>query len=175
MRISYISKDYKITNKFKEILEKKLEKLEKYFSKSFDIKVNCHTQGDDLKLELTINGDGMFVRSEVVSSNMYNNIDLAMPKIEKQIVKASSRSKSKQSIKDFANNLEFLTEMPVLDTSKVVKKKSFELVPLTIDDAKFNLEALGHSFYIFLNAETGKVNVLYKRNAGNLGVIEVVF
>lgn len=174
MKIKYVAKDYKITNKFKEILEKKLEKLEKYFTKNFDIKVNCTMQGDTNKLELTVNGDNMFLRSEVASDNMYNNIDLALPKIEKQIVKASSRNKTK-SIKDFTSGLEFLTEMPVLDTSKVVKKKSFELVPLTVNDAKFNLEALGHSFYIFLNAETGKVNVLYKRDAGNLGLIEVVF
>lgn len=172
MNIQYVSKDYKITNKFKEILEKKLEKLNKYFSNNVDIKVNCTKQGDFDKLELTVSSEGTFVRSEVTSDNMYNNIDLALPKIEKQIVKASSRAKSRQ-IKDFASELEFLTELPVLDTSKVVRKKTFELVPLTIDDAKFNLEALGHSFYIFLNAETGKVNVLYKRNLGNLGLIEV--
>ncbi len=174
MKIKYIAKDYKITNKFKEILEKKLEKLEKYFSKSFDVKINCTKQGDNDKLELTVSGDNLFIRSEVVSENMYSNIDLALPKIEKQIVKQFSRTKTKTT-KDFASSLEFLTEMPVLDTSKVVKKKSFELVPLTVNDAKFNLEALGHSFYIFLNAETGKVNVLYKREAGNLGLIEVLF
>lgn len=174
MKVKYISKDYKITNNFKEILEKKLSKLEKYFSKNFDIKVNCTKQGDNDKLEITVNGDNLFLRSEVVGENMYNNIDLALPKIERQIVKQSSRSKSK-NVKEFANSLEFLTEMPVLDTSKVVKKKTFELVPLTVNDAKFNLEALGHAFYIFLNAETGKVNVLYKREVGNLGLIEVVF
>ena len=59
--------------------------------------------------------------------------------------------------------------------NSVVKVKKFDLDPLTVEDAKFNLDALGHSFYIFLNAETGKVSVLYKRQFGDLGLIEVNF
>lgn len=176
MNINYVSKNYKISDRFKEILEKKLSKLEKYFSKSYEIKVNCSQIGDMDKLEITINADGLFVRSEVLSDNMYNNIDLSMPKIEKQIVKASTKTRSKL-FKEISNSseLEFLNEIPNDKPLKVVKSKRFELEPLTLDDAENNLEALGHSFYVFLNAKSGCVNVIYKRNDGDLGLIEVDF
>lgn len=172
MRINYVAKNYKISNKFKEIIEKKLEKLSKYFRKDYEVKVNCIEQGDVQKLEITINADGMFLRSEVVSDNMYNNIDLAMPKIEKQIIKNSSRDKSK-FLRTVNDPFEFLTEVPAAVSPKLVRKKRFELEPLTIEDAETNMLALGHNFYIFLNVETGKVSVLYSRADNDLGLIEV--
>ena len=175
MDIKYVSKNYKISDRFKEILEKKLSKLEKYFSKNYEVKVNCAQVGDMDKLEVTINADGLFIRSEVMSDNMYNNIDLSMPKIERQIVKASSKSKSKVFKNVSTTELEFIDEIPTEKPLKVVRSKRFELEPLTLDDAENNLEALGHSFYVFLNAKSGCVNVLYKRNDGDLGLIEVDF
>ena len=173
MNIKYISKNYKISNKFKEILEKKLEKLSKYFEKDYDIKVSCTEQNKNEKLEITINADGLFLRSEVVSDNMYNNIDVALPKIEKQIVKNSSKYKTK--FKKDVVGLEYLTEMPSLDLPKIARVKRFELEPMTELDAEAQMEALGHTFFIFLNAKTGLVSVLYKRNDNNLGMIEITY
>ena len=95
MKITYTSKNYDLTDKFKDILEKKLNKLEKYFDANAQVKVNCINQAKQDKLEITINCKGMFFRSEVLSDNMYNNIDLALPKIERQIVKQGSKLKSK--------------------------------------------------------------------------------
>ena len=172
MKINYISKNYKISDRFKEIIEKKLAKLEKHFNKNYDVKVNCIEQNDVHKLEVSINADGMFFRSEVVSDNMFNNIDLALPKVERQIVKLGAKTKTK-AIKDFAPELEFLDELPKEEVYKVVKTKRFELEPMTIEDAEFNLDMLGHSFYVFLNAKTGEVNILYKRTDGNLGLMEL--
>ena len=172
MKIKYYSKDYKISDKFKEILEKKLDKLSKYFPKDYDIKVCCTKQNKNEKLEITINADGLFLRSEVTSDEMYNNIDVALPKIEKQIVK--NNGKSKQRFKNVEKDmLEFLTEMPVVSPEKVVKTKRFELEPMTLEDAEAQMEALEHTFFIFLNAETGLVSVLYKRNDNHLGLIEI--
>lgn len=174
MKINYISKNYKIGTRFKEVLEKKLMKLQKYFTKDCDIKVNCSEQADVEKLEITIKADNLFIRTEVVSDNMYNNIDTALPKIEKQIIKAISRNKTR-NVKEFANELEFITELPVVEKNKIVKTKKFELDPITVDDAEYNMDALGQNFFIFLNAETGNVNVIYKRTDGNLGLIEVTY
>lgn len=174
MNIKYYSKDYKISDKFKEIIEKKLGKLSKYFPKDYDIKVCCTQQGKNEKLEITINADGLFLRSEVVSDEMYNNIDLALPKIEKQIVK--NNGKYKQKFRNVEKDtFEFLTEMPEILPEKVVKTKRFELEPTTIEDAEAQMEALGHTFYIFLNAETGLVSVIYKRNDNQLGMIEITY
>ncbi len=174
MKINYVSKNYKISNRFKEIIEKKLSKLEKYFNKNFDVKVNCIEQKDINKLEVSINADGMFFRSEVSSDNMFNNIDLALPKIERQIVKICAKSKTRTN-KELTESLEFIEELPLMEVDKVVKTKRFELEPMTVDDAKFNLDMLGHSFYVFLNAKTGEVNIIYKRTDGNLGLIEIEY
>ena len=171
MNIKYVSKNYKISDKFKDVLERKLEKLDKYFEKEYDVKVSCSEQNDSEKLEITINADGLFLRSEVVSDNMYNNIDLALPKIEKQIVKSATKYKTK--FKRDVMGFEYLTEMPDLTMPKIAKVKKFELEPMTELDAEAQMEALGHTFFVFLNAKTGLVSVLYKRNDNNLGMIEI--
>mgnify|MGYP002532150284 FL=1 len=175
MKISYTSKNYNISDKFKDILEKKLAKLERYFDEDVSVKVNCIEQAKQDKLEVTINARGMFFRSEVLSDNMYNNIDLALPKIEKQIIKQGSKFKSKLKRDAFANAEammeELVKEEPTLP--KLVKVKKFDLDPLTVEDAAAYMEALDHNFYVFLNAETGKVCVVYKRNDKDYGLIEV--
>lgn len=176
MKIKYLSKNYKISSNFKEILEKKLNKLDKYFTSDSQCKVNATKEGNSYKLELTINAKGAFFRSEVLSDNMYNNIDLAMPKIEKQIIKHSDKFADKFRPDAFAvPDLMFLSEKPELSPSKVVKTKRFELVPSTVEDAVAQMEALEHNFYIFLNVETGLVSVVYRRNDSNNGLIEVTF
>ena len=172
MEIKYIAKNYKISDKLKEVIEKKLSKLEKYFNKDVDVKVACTEQNDNCKLEVTINSAGLFIRSEVSSDNMYNNIDLAMPKLERQIVKNNKKYKNKFAEKP-VDSFEYLEEAPAESKKKVVKTKSFELAPISVEDAEAYMDAVGHSFYVFLNGETGEVNVLYRRNDGNLGLIEV--
>ncbi len=173
MEIKYIAKNYKISDKLKDIIEKKLSKLEKYFNKDVDVKVACIEQNEKHKLEITINSAGLFIRSEVTSDNMYNNIDLALPKLERQIVKNTKRYKNKFAEKPVVEAFEYIEEEPEVLPSKIVKNKSFELDPISVDDAQAYMEAVGHNFYVFLNGESGEINILYKRNDGNLGLIEV--
>lgn len=173
MNIKYVAKNYKISDKFKEIIEKKLSKIEKYFSKNVDVKVACSEQNGNCKLELTINTSGLYLRSEVISDNMYNNIDTALPKLEKQIVKNTKKMKDKFADKSNFGELEFIEEEPKFEEARVVKTKTFELDPISVEDAEAYMEAVGHNFYVFLNGETGEINVLYKRNDGDLGLIEV--
>ena len=176
MKISYVQRNYKVADKFKEVLEKKLEKLERYFVNEIEVKVNCEEQNKVQKLEVTVNADRFTFRSEVKSDNMYNNIDQVLPKLEKQIIKNSSKYKSKYKKGGIKReDLQFIEETPEEESLKVVKKKSFEVYPVSLKDAQDNMEALDHSFYIFINEETGKLNVMYERDDGNLGVIEVVY
>ena len=177
MKITYTAKNYNVSEKFKEILEKKLNKLEKYFDDDVTVKVNCIEQAKQNKLEVTINSKGMFFRSEVSSDNMYNNIDLALPKLEKQIVKQGSKFKTKLKKDAFqTNELMFMEAVEETKSNpKLVKTKKFELDPLTVEDAEAYMEALDHNFYVFLNAETGNVNIIYKRNDKNYGLIEVTY
>lgn len=173
MDIKYVAKNYKISDKFKDVVEKKLSRIEKYFDRDVDVKVSCTEQNDRCKLELTINSSGLYLRSEVESDNMYNNIDTALPKLEKQIVKNTKKYRNKFAEKATFDTFEFLEEAPKMENYKVVKTKTFELDPISVEDAEAYMEAVGHNFYVFLNGETGEINVLYKRNDGNLGLIEV--
>ena len=164
---------YKATKRIKTIIEDKLAKLDKYFDDDPSAKVVLYKVAKQDKLEITISSKGLLFRCEVTSDNMYNNIDLALPKLEKQIVR--NREKLTQSKRTAAKSLEFLDEMPELKLPEVYKKKSFELDPIMVEEAKDAIERLGHTFYVFLNAETGKVNVLYKRRDDKYGLIEVNF
>ncbi len=173
MKITFVEKQYKIAKRFKDVMTEKLAKLDKYFGEDASARVVCSEQNKIQKLEVTITNKGLLYRSEVTSDNMYNNIDLALPKLEKQIVR--NREKLTQSKRTAAKSLEFLDEMPELKLPEVYKKKSFELDPIMVEEAKDAIERLGHTFYVFLNAETGKVNVLYKRRDDKYGLIEVNF
>jgi len=172
MDIKYVAKNYKISDKFKDVLEKKLGKMERYFNKDVDVKVVCTEQNERCKLELTINSAGLYLRSEVESDNMYNNIDTALPKLEKQIVKSTKKYKNKFAEKVSYDAFEFIDEEPKAEKHKVVKTKIFDLEPISVEDAEAFMDAVGHNFYVFLNGETGEISVLYRRNDGELGLIE---
>lgn len=173
MKITFVEKKYKIANRFKDVMTEKLSKLDKYFGKDATARVVCSEQNKVEKLEVTITNKGLLYRSEVKSDNMYNNIDLALPKLEKQIVR--NREKVTKSKRTAPKNVgfEFIEEMPEVKLPSVYKKKVFDLEPTLLEEAKDAIERLGHSFYVFLNAETGKVCVLYKRNDEKYGLIEV--
>lgn len=175
MKITFVEKKYKISNRFKDILTEKLDKLNKYFGDDATVRVVCSEQNKIEKLEITITNKGLLYRSEVSGLNMYENIDLALPKLEKQIVR--NREKVTKSKRNAPKNVgfEFLEEMPELELPEIYKKKVFDLDPIMVEEAKDAIERLGHTFYIFLNAETGKVNVIYRRNDNKFGLIEVNF
>lgn len=173
MKITFVERKYQIANHFKDVVADKLNKLNKYFGDGAEAKVVCSKQNNIEKLEINVINKGLLYRAEVSSDNMYDNIDLALPKLEKQIVR--NREKLTDSKRKSIKTFEFLEEMPELELPEVYKKKTFDLEPTLLEEAKDAMERLGHSFYIFLNAETGKVNLLYRRNDGKFGLIEVNF
>ena len=107
--------------------------------------------------------------AEVYGKNMYELIDLALPKLEKQIIKHHAKIKDKKfKLKDIATD-EVKTAEP---EKKVVRSKAFELTPMTVEDAIEEMELVGHDFYVFLNRASGNVSVLYTRHDGDYGLIE---
>ena len=172
MKIEILSRNYRANDRLKTIIEEKISKLDKYFGVDAKAKVVCSEQNKIKKMEITITNKGLLYRSEVASDNMFENIDLALPKIEKQIVRASEKLKDKKKKAKEVPVFEFIDEIPA-PLPEVYKKKSFDLDPLTVEDAAEYMDRIGHAFYIFLNAKTGKVNVLYKRKDDKLGLIEV--
>lgn len=174
MKIEFIEKNYDIGARLGTIIAKKINKLDKYFDSEVKARVVCKLENKTYKLELTIINKKNIFRAEVVGENMYENIDIALPKIERQIIKQSK--KSKESFKKNAfddKEFLFIEEEPELVSKDIIKRKTFDLEPITIEDAKLELENVDHDFYVFLNAETGMVNVLYKRKDDKLGLIEL--
>lgn len=168
-----MSKNYQISEKLDGIIREKVSKLDRYFEDSATAKIVCSKIKETYKLELTITDKGLLFRSEVSSDNMYQNIDLALPKVERQVVKYSSKLKDKlhksSSIKGMMFNDEFEFKP---EECKVSKSKNFVINPLTETEAIMELENSDHSFYVYLNPKTGKVNVIYKRFEGDYGIID---
>ena len=135
MKIEFIERNYKISKKLKEIISEKIERLSKYFGDDAKAKVLCSEQNKQKKLELTIVNKGVLYRSEVSSDDMFANIDLAMPKIERQIVRRKDKKIAKNRVKELPA-FEFLTEEPEIKLPDIFKKKVFDLEPITIEDAK---------------------------------------
>lgn len=166
---------YKAAKRIKTIIEDKLARLDKYFEDEANAKVVLIKVAKQEKLEITITCKGMLFRCEVVSDNMYNNIDYALPKLEKQIVRENEKKKDKKRGKNLVEfPFEFLEEKPE-ELPAIYKTKTFDLDPMLVDDARFAIERLGHDFFAFLNAESGRINILYRRKDGKFGLIDLKY
>ena len=173
MKIEFVEKNYDIGTKLKNLMQKKVDKLDRYFEDDAKARIVCSLQNKTFKLELTITCKKRLFRAEVVGENMYENIDFALPKIERQIVKFSKREKDLFKKSAFELGVfEFLTEEPQEKEKSIFKTKTFDLAPMTEEEAKLNMEMVGHEFYVFLNAKYNRVCVLYTRQDGDLGMIE---
>ena len=172
MKIEIVQRNYSAREKLIDLINKKLQRFEKYLSNSANAKVTLSRAGnlDKYKMEISITDKNLFVRSEVQTDNMYANLDTCLSKIERQVVRFAG--KHKDSIKNVdPMDLLFFDEIPEIEPAKIVKNKEFELEALTEDQAIEQIELIGNNFYIYRDSITGQVNVLYRRDDGNYGLI----
>ncbi|MDD4316861.1 MAG: ribosome-associated translation inhibitor RaiA [Clostridia bacterium] len=174
MRIEIVSKNYKPRENMKELLEKKISKFDKYFRKEAVAKVRLSMSGPEKHtMEITLGTEDVTVRSEVTGENMFDNIDIILPKIERQIVKYRKKFDNKlrkeafEAPSIYESNEGYNEEA----TGKVVRVKNFQIALTTVENAIQEMELLEHNFFVFVNAETKKVNVVYKRTDGDFGLI----
>ncbi|MDR1940519.1 MAG: ribosome-associated translation inhibitor RaiA [Clostridiales bacterium] len=176
MRIEITCKNnYTAGEKLKEIVAKKVERLGKYFDGDPLAKVNLgeNAAKKSYTMEITIKTGNTFLRAETTSENQYDNIDLIMPKIEKQIIKFKTK-RGEKAKKSGAAELQYLFMSGYDDSAglpKVTKRKAIDLTPMTEDEAIESIELVGHDFFVFSNSDTGFVNIVYKRKDGDYGVI----
>ena len=175
MRITITGRNLELTDGLKGAVEDKLGKLEKYFNPDTDIFVTLSVEKERQKIEVTILVKGNIIRSEQVSNDMYVSIDLVEEVIERQLKKYKKKIISKhQNAASFKK--EFIEkESDVDDEIRIIRTKKFDMKPMYPDDACVQMELLGHDFFVFCNAETEKVNVVYKRKGNTYGLIEPEF
>ena len=173
MRFIITGRNLEVTEGLRNAVESKLGKLEKYFDKDVDINVTLSVEKERQKIEVTIPVKGSIIRSEQTSSDMYVSIDLVEEVIERQLKKYKTKIiQSKQAAasaftQDYLDN-DYEEEPEV----KIVRSKRFGIKPMDPEEACVQMELLGHNFYVFSNAETGEVNVVYKRKGNTYGLIE---
>ncbi len=174
MKFDIYAKNYEVGEKLKSITEQKLAKLDKYFKEDETAaKVSFKKQGNSLTTEVMLDYNGKLVRATATSDNFYDNIDVILPKLEGQIRKHRTKFDKHNKNAAFSDAAIYdLKNQEEKEKRSVVKKKSFTLVPMTLKEAEEEMELLGHSFYVFLEAKTNTVQVLYKRTDGDLGLIE---
>ncbi len=173
MKFIIIGKNIDVTPGLKAAVEDKIGKLEKYFTTDTEVHVTLSVEKDRQKIEVTIPVKGNIIRAEEVSSDMYVSIDLVEEIIERQLKKYRTKLVDKQQEAAVFFKQEFLNEKIEDDEEiKIVRTKKFDIKPMYPEDACVQMELLGHSFFVFVNAETDEVNVVYKRKGGTYGIIE---
>lgn len=172
MKFTIVGKNINVTEGLRLAVEDKIGKLEKYFTPDTEVHVTLSVEKERQKIEVTIPVKGNIIRSEQVSNDMYVSIDLVEEIIERQLKKYKTRIIDKHqggsSFKqDFLEN-DYVDDEEI----KIVRTKRFDIKPMYPEDACVQMELLGHSFFVFVNAETDQVCVVYKRKGGTYGLIE---
>ncbi|MCI9647408.1 MAG: ribosome-associated translation inhibitor RaiA [Lachnospiraceae bacterium] len=178
MRIIISGKNIDITDGLRQAVEDKLSKLERYFTPETDIIVTLSIEKERQKIEVTIPVKGNIIRSEQVSNDMYVSIDLVEEVIERQLKKYKNKIiDQKQSAPSLQNFQKEYIEKEIEDDEdvKIIRTKRFGMKPMYPEDACVQMELLGHNFFVFQNAETEEVNVVYKRKGNTYGLIEPEF
>ncbi len=176
MKINITGKNIELTDGLKSAVDDKLSKLDKYFHKDTVANVTMSVEKERQKVEVTVPLKGHIIRAEQVSNDMYVSIDLVEEVIERQLKKYRSKLVTKKQTAGFFNE-EFadVDEDEDDDKINIIKTKRFGIKPMYPEDACVQMELLGHDFFVFMNAETDEVNVVYKRNGNTYGLIEPEF
>ena len=172
MRFTISGKNIEMTEGLRSAVMDKLSKLERYFTPETEIIVTMSVEKERQKIEVTIPVKGNIIRSEQVSNDMYVSIDLVEEVIERQLRKYKNKIVEKHQ--DGGNLRQEYIEKEVEEDEEVriIRTKQFGMKPMFAEDACIQMELLGHSFFVFRNAETDEVNVVYKRKGNTYGLIE---
>ena len=175
MNLVISGKNIDITEGLRSAVEEKIGKLERYFNDSTEVHVTLSTEKSRQKIEVTIPMKGSIIRAEETSSDMYVSIDLVEEVIERQLRKYKNKLIDKeQTVAQLSRT--FLEEESYDEEDiKIIRSKKFAMKPMDPEEACVQMELLGHNFFVFRNADTEEVNVVYKRKGSTYGLIEPEF
>lgn len=174
MKLIIYGKNIEVTERIKGQLEDKLKKLDKYIDPDTKVDVTLSVRKNEQKVEITFPMKGHIIRAEETSEDLYAAIDMAQETIIQQLVryknKLIDRKKSRREI--FADDFMDEYEDYYDDEIEIVRMKKFTVEPMDPEEACEQMDMLGHNFFVFLNSETNRVNVVYKRYENTYGLIE---
>ena len=164
-----------VTKALRDYAQKKLNKLERYFDQPLtNVNVNLKLYKVGQKAEVAIPVMGRVLRAEEINQDLYAAIDIVVDKLERQIRKYKTKlnRKSRQVSKKDNILVPTVEEETTLNEIEIVRKKRFDLKPMSAEEAVLQMEMLGHNFFVFYNDDTCETNVVYKRKNGKYGLIE---
>ena len=178
IKYSIRGENLEVTEAIRDYVVSKLEKIEKYFQaeQELDARVNLKVYREKTaKVEVTIPLGSITLRAEDVSQDMYGSIDLVTDKIERQIRKNKTKieRKNKNNVATSQLFTDALVEDPNVVQSRVVRSKQIDLKPMDLEEAILQMDLLGHDFFIYVDVEDQTTNVIYRREDGEIGLLEV--
>ena len=177
MNIILRGKNVEVSPSLKERAEKQLEKLARFLDGIDEVLVTQSIQRNWHTVDVTIQTRGTILRAEERSTDMYASFDMCLAKLERQAKRYRDRLQRKHQrgstrAESATTDLTDLSESEPSDAPRIVRTKRFTLKPMTPEEAMLQLELVGHDFFVFTNAESNDVNVIYRRHDGNFGLIE---
>lgn len=175
MRLTVTGKGLEVSEYLRDLVTKKASKLDRYFKPQTEVNVVLSIEKSRHIAEVTVYFEGSILRCEESSGDMYGSVDASLKKLERKIRR--HRTRKEKQLHDDSTAFEPILYDDGEDfddgfDGKLVRRKSFPVKPMDIEEAELQMNMLGHSFFVFQNMETGDVNVLYRRNDGDLGLIE---
>jgi putative sigma-54 modulation protein len=173
MNINVRGKQMKMTDALKDYVEKRVRKLEKYSDDFLDIQVMLSVEKERQKVEVTAPLNGFLLRGEEETDDMYSSIDLVVDKLERQMEKYRKRI-GKKRIKSAKEEPSYILDddEEIFDNNSIVKRKKFSAKLMSVDEAAMQMDLIGHNFFVFANADTAQINILYRRKHGGYGLLE---
>lgn len=171
MRVTVIGKNIDVTPALRETVERKISKLDRYFEPNVSARATLTVQKNSQIFEVTIPFNGVILRCEESTDDMYKSIDLVQAKLERQIRKQRTKlqRRSNESLR-FSSFDEVALEEE--NQGEIVKVKRFNIKPMSTEEAILQMELVEHNFFVFKDSDTNNVNVLYKRKDGDYGLLE---
>ena len=173
MKYNYTGKGMEVSESLKARLEKKLGKLERYFRDEAEASVLFkQLKGARNIVEITVATNGIILRAEESSNDMYLSIDHAVDKIESQIRRHRTKLDKRIRTAELEPTIDVSPDFVEEVSYDIVRTKKFAVKPMSVEDAITQMELLGHDFFLFLNEGTDTMNVLYRRNDGTYGLLQ---
>ncbi len=175
MKVIIAGKNMEISNYLRDVVEKKANKLDHYFKPGTEMHVTLSIEKSRHIAEVTVLFDGIVLRGEEATGDMYSSIDIVLKKLERQMRKHRTRLEKRLRDDAFLEDTVYdyyEEDSAEEDEPQIVRNKKFVARPMDIEDAVMQMELLGHSFFVYRNVHNNEVNVLYRRADGNYGLIE---